>query len=179
MSGSPCAIASGQALKPQSYPMARLCRGEAFDDLVVEVSAKAHPERQWVHCVRGLPVVDREGRPDCLVLIATDATEAFEAEERFERMFNANPAPAVIVRIADLRYVRANAGFLEMSGWRSDDIVGRRLYDIDILQGAERKDLAKALPLRMAHRAADGSRTALARQRRQARRAGRPADRDQ
>ena len=134
---------NGQALKPQSYPMARLCRGEAFDDLVVEVSSRAHPDRQWVQCVRGLAVIDSEGRPDCLVVIATDATEAFEAEERFERMFNANPAPAVIVRVADLRYVRANAGFLEMSGWRSDEIVGRRLYDIDILQGAERKDLAK------------------------------------
>ena len=130
---------NGQALKPETYPMARLCRGDTFDEVVVEVSARAHPDRQWVHCVRGLALSDAEGRPDCLVLIATDATEAFEAEERFERMFNANPAPAVIVRVADLRYVRANAGFLEMSGWRADDIVGRRLYDIDILQSAERR----------------------------------------
>ncbi len=135
---------SGQTVEPDSYPIARLCRGETFDDVVVEVTARAHPDRLWVHCVRGLALKDIEGAEDCFVLIATDATEAFEAEERFERMFNANPAPAVIVRIADLRYVRANAGFLEMSGWRIDDLVGRRLYDVDILQGAERKDLAKA-----------------------------------
>ena len=133
----------GQAVKADAYPMARLCRGEAFDEVVVEVTAKAHPDRLWVHCARGLVLKDAEGRPDSLVLIATDATEAFEAEERFERMFNANPAPAVIVRVSDLRYVRVNAGFLEMSGWRSDDLVGRRLYDIDVLQGAERKNLAK------------------------------------
>jgi PAS domain S-box-containing protein len=135
---------NGQAVKPEAYPMDRLCRGEAFSDLVVEVSAKADGERQWVQCLRGLPLVDRQGAADCHVLIATDATEAFEAEERFERMFNANPAPAIIVRIADLRYVRANQGFLEMTGWRTQDIVGQRLYDIDILQGAERRDLAKS-----------------------------------
>ncbi len=135
---------NGEALKPESYPLDRLCRGETFTDLVVEVSARAKPERQWVQCVRGLTLADGEGRPDCLVVIASDATEAFEAEERFERMFNANPAPAVIVRIADLRYVRANQGFLELTGWRSQDIVGRRLYDIDVLQDAERRDVAKA-----------------------------------
>jgi PAS domain S-box-containing protein len=134
---------NGQALKTQAYPMDRLCRGEAFSDLVVEVSAKSNPEKQWVQCLRGQPLVDRGCAADCHVLIATDATEAFEAEERFERMFNANPAPAIIVRLADLRYVRANQGFLEMTGWRTQDIVGRRLYDVDILQGAERRELAK------------------------------------
>jgi PAS domain S-box-containing protein len=135
---------NGQAVKPQSYPMDRLSRGEAFTDLVVEVRARSSPERQWVQRLRGLPLVDKGGAADVHVLIATDATEAFEAEERFERMFNANPAPAIIVRIADLRYVRANQGFLEMTGWRTQDIVGQRLYDIDILQGAERRDLAKS-----------------------------------
>ncbi len=84
------------------------------------------------------------GRPGRFALIAADSTEAFEAQERFERMFNANPAPAVIVRIADLRYVRVNQGFMDLTGWRTDEVVGRRLYDVDILQGAERADLAKA-----------------------------------
>ena len=73
-----------------------------------------------------------------------DVTEAVEAEERFERMFNANPAPAVIVRVADLRYVRVNEGFLQLSGHKHDDLVGHSLYDLDILAGAEQRDLAKA-----------------------------------
>ena len=73
-----------------------------------------------------------------------DVTEAVEAEERFERMFNANPAPAVIIRVADLRYVRVNEGFLQLSGHKHDDLVGRSLYDLDILADAEQRDLAKA-----------------------------------
>ena len=74
----------------------------------------------------------------------TDMTETFEAEERFERMFSANPAPAVIVRVSDLRYLRANAGLLDMTGYRSKDVVGRTVYDLDILEGAEKREVAKA-----------------------------------
>ncbi len=135
---------NGHALTAESYPMARLCRGEAFTDVVVEVAQAADARKEWIHRARGFVLADGEGRPDCLVLVVTNATEAFEAEERFERMFNANPAPAVIVRNADLRYVRVNEGFLEMTGWRSEDIVGRGLYEFDILEGAEKKEIAKA-----------------------------------
>ena len=59
-------------------------------------------------------------------------------------MFNANPAPALIVRVSDLRYVRVNQGYLEMTGYNSDAIIGHTLYEVDILAGAERKELAKA-----------------------------------
>ncbi len=52
----------------------------------------------------------RAGRPDSLVLILNDETERFNAEERFERAFAANPAPAIIVRLSDMRYVKVNPG---------------------------------------------------------------------
>ncbi|WP_431268042.1 hypothetical protein [Dankookia sp. P2] len=47
-------------------------------------------------------------------MILSDETERYDAEERFERTFNANPAPAAILRLLDLRYVKVNAGFLEL-----------------------------------------------------------------
>jgi len=136
-------LRDGQPLPPAAYPMARLCRGEAFEDVVVDVRRKGQAEPDWVHRERGF-VLERNGEPDCLVLIIGDTTEAFEAEERFESMFNANPAPALIARLADLRYVRVNEGFLELSGWERDQIVGRSLYDFDILAQAAEKDKAKA-----------------------------------
>ena len=134
----------GKPLARRDYPAERLCRGEEFSDLVVHLADPSDPAVDWFHKVRGLELKDEKGRPDCYALVISDATEAFEAEERFERMFSANPAPAVIVRTADLRYVRVNEGFLEMTGWRREDIVGRSLYDFDILNGAERKEIAKA-----------------------------------
>jgi PAS domain S-box-containing protein len=136
-------LRDGQPLPPTAYPMARLCRGEAFEDVVVNVRRKRQAEPDWVHRTRSF-VLERNGEPDCLVLVICDATEAFEAEERFESMFSANPAPALIVRLADLRYVRVNEGFVELSGWERDQIVGRSLYDFDILDQASEKDNAKA-----------------------------------
>ena len=136
-------LRDGQPMPAAAYPMARLCRGEAFEDVIVEVRKTHQAEPDWVHRVRGF-VLDRNGAPDCLVLILCDATEAFEAEERFESMFNANPAPALIVRLADLRYVRVNEGFIELSGWSRDQIIGRTLYDLDILAQAAEKEKAKA-----------------------------------
>jgi PAS domain S-box-containing protein len=136
-------LRDGQPLPKAAYPMARLCRGDAFADVVLDVRKAGQAEPDWVHRARGF-VLDRNGEPDCLVLILCDVTEAFEAEERFESMFNANPAPALIVRLADLRYVRVNEGFLDLSGWERDRIVGRSIYEFDILAQAAERDKAKA-----------------------------------
>ncbi|MDO7841928.1 helix-turn-helix transcriptional regulator [Sphingomonas immobilis] len=137
-------LRNGQPMAASAYPLARLCRGETFEDVIVDVRKAHQREPDWVHRDRGL-VLNRDGKPDCLVLILCDATEAYEAEERFESMFNANPAPALIVRLADLRYVRVNEGFLDLSGWDRDQIIGRSLYEVDILGQAAEKDKAKAL----------------------------------
>ena len=128
-------------LPPGDYPMERLLAGEAFSEVVVEVT-RPDDERHWVHQIRTLVLTDPRGQPDCLVIIINDATERFSAEERFERAFNANPAPAIIARLSDMRYVRVNRGFLELTGLENDGLIGRSLHDFDVLRGAERRDLA-------------------------------------
>lgn len=102
------------------YPLERLIIGEAFDELVVEVASAGEPEARWTHRIRSLVLTDEAGMPDLLVLILRDETERYDAEERFERAFNANPAPALILRLSDLRHIRVNRGFLEMTGFRED-----------------------------------------------------------
>lgn len=125
-----------------TYPMERLIAGEAFDEVVVEVAPAGSKEPQWTHRIRSLVLVDEDGVPDCLVLILDDETNRYHAEERFERAFNANPAPALIVRLSDLRHVRVNRGFLEMTGYDEDEVVGRSIYEVDVLDGAARRELA-------------------------------------
>lgn len=138
-------LRGGTELQAANLPMSRLLRGETFEDLIVEVCRRGEPEPDWIHRERGL-VLDGDGdSPGCRALLICDATQAFEAEERFESMFNANPAPAMIARLADLRFVRVNEGFLELSGWDRDQIIGHTLYDIDILGSAAEKERAKAL----------------------------------
>ena len=123
------------------YPMERLLAGEAFSEVVVEVT-RPGDDRRWVHQIRTLVLTDPAGRPDCMVLIINDETERFNAEERFERAFSANPAPAIIARLADMRYVKVNQGFLELTGLQSEDLLGHSVHAFDVLHGAQHRELA-------------------------------------
>lgn len=124
------------------YPMFRLARGEQFDGVVVEVTPRKGEGEPRMHCLRGITLNDDQGDPLAHVLIIEDLTEQHAAEQRFERAFNANPAPALICRLSDLRYTRVNAGFLAMTGYRHQDVVGSTVYELDILADADGKSQA-------------------------------------
>ncbi|WP_298954606.1 PAS domain S-box protein [uncultured Methylobacterium sp.] len=128
------------------YPLERAATGEVFEDVYVDVTraGDASPAESWTHRIRSLVTAGPGGRPESHVLIVQDVTAQFEAEMRFERTFAANPAPAVICRLADLRYVRLNEGFSELTGFDADTVIGRTLYEVDVLAGAERRELAIA-----------------------------------
>ncbi|KAA0980216.1 helix-turn-helix transcriptional regulator [Pseudomonas sp. ANT_H12B] len=126
-----------------NYPINRVARGETFSDVLVELTPVDDKERTWVHSVRSMVLADSRGEPESLVLIMDDVTEWASAEQRFEKTFNANPAPAVICRLSDLRYIKVNPGFLEMTGYARDQVIGCSTYELDVLEGAENKDLAK------------------------------------
>ncbi len=129
-------------LQAGNYPIDRVIAGETFSDVIVEVIPAADPDRCWVHRVRSLVLTDARGEPDCLVLIIADITEWASAEQRFEKTFNANPAPAVICRLDDLRYIKVNQGFMEMTGYARDDVIGRSVYELDVFEGAEARKAA-------------------------------------
>jgi PAS domain S-box-containing protein len=127
---------------PNHYPMERVVSGERFHDVIVDVKRTDQPDVDFVHSLRSLVATDREGKPSCLALILKDVSEQFDAEKRFETTFNANPAPAVICRLSDLRHVKVNLGFLEMTGYTRDAVIGRSVYEVDVLAGARNRDLA-------------------------------------
>ncbi len=151
--------AAGQA------PGERLARGEAFGHLTVTVERPRDAPR-WTWRIHALALAHpgapaprdddpplRNGAPperlapecsapECLALVLRDLTEEVDAEERFEDTFAANPAPAVICRLSDLRYVKVNAGFLAMSGHARDAVLGRTTYELDVLEGAAHRDAA-------------------------------------
>jgi PAS domain S-box-containing protein len=133
---------NNHSLALEHYPVSRVAAGEPFSDVVVQVTPAGDEDRTRVHRVRSMVLEDRAGEPDLKVLIITDATELANAEERFERTFAANPAPAVICRLSDLRYIKVNQGFLEMTGYSREQVIGRSVYELDVLENAERKELA-------------------------------------
>ena len=130
-----------QTLRPSEYPIQSLLRGETIDKALFEVIRRSDGKR-WFHEIRTMALNDPAGEPDCLVLILNDETERFNAEERFERAFAANPAPAIIARLSDMRYVKVNHGFLELTGYHRGALIGHSMHEIDVLRGAERRELA-------------------------------------
>jgi PAS domain S-box-containing protein len=136
-------LRNGHRLAAREYPVMRVLAGENVSDLIVEVAASGASEPRWTHHVRDVLLTGDDDDPDCLALVIQDVSEQFEAEERFEAMFQANPAPALILRLADQRYTRVNQGFLEMTGYARTAVVGRSLYELDIFNGAQRLQLAK------------------------------------
>lgn len=129
------------ALTTAQYPIKRALAAGPFEDVVVEVVPTAAPDTRWVHQISALILTDSDDEPDGVALLIEDVTERITAEERFERSFNANPAPALICRLADLRYLRVNQGFLDMTGYTREAIVEHTVYEIDVFaQSPERDD---------------------------------------
>jgi PAS domain S-box-containing protein len=128
-------------VKPEEYPMERVLAGEVFDEVIVEVERRDDPDQKWTHRIRSM-VVGEKDHPDLLVLVIADVSAQFEAQERFERTFAANPAPALILRLADQQFIKSNVGFLEMTGYEREQIVGRFLKDLDVFRQADRRELA-------------------------------------
>ncbi|OVZ55087.1 helix-turn-helix transcriptional regulator [Pigmentiphaga sp. NML080357] len=133
---------NNHVLTPEQYPIMRVLAGECFSDVVVEVTKPRDESFRRMHQVRGLILTNASDEAESLALVIQDVTERFGAEERFERTFNTNPAPAIICRLSDLRYVKVNQGFLEMTGFAREEVIGRSAYELDVLNEAAKREEA-------------------------------------
>ena len=127
--------ASHCPLKRRDYPLFRVLAGESIPDMVVGVAPAGEDEARWVHQVRDVVMDVDGGEADYLALVLSDVSKRYDAEARFSAMFRANPAPAIIVRQRDLRIVQTNHGFLALTGFQPDQLVGRSLFGLDLLGG--------------------------------------------
>ena len=124
-------------LEEGQYPIERLVKGETVDEVTVEISPAADLDLVWVHTVRSLIIADAGARADVLALVIRDETPLFEAEERFERAFNANPAPGLIRRLDDLRFIRVNQGFVEMTTYAKEDVIGKTIDEMGLFANCD------------------------------------------
>ena len=125
----------GRLLKRREYPLFRLLAGDSFPDETIQVGRASEDEVRWVHRVRDVVMDEDGGEPDYLALVIGDVSAEFDAEVRFRAMFNANPAPALVIRLSDLRIVDANPGFLQLTDYPLDQLSGRGLFELDLLTG--------------------------------------------
>ena len=72
--------------------------------------------------------------------------EVREARDNLERMFDANPEGLSIIRLADRLFVRINAGFSALTGFSSQDVLGKTAQDIQLWKYApDREKMVRAL----------------------------------
>ena len=122
----------GVALPAGSYPLDQLMRAQRLTGLRAKVF---FGDQERVFSYRG------EGEGDsAAVLFIQDITAKHDAQRRFETAFSANPAPALISRLSDLRYVKVDRSFLEMTGFKREEVIGRTAYEFDVFAGAQERD---------------------------------------
>jgi PAS domain S-box-containing protein len=129
-------------MKDAGLSVDRALAGEKSEPAILEVRLSGEPDETRVHAMRFQVINKDSGEPDFIVLLVEDETARYDAEDRFESAFNANPAPAMICRVADQRYVRVNRGFLDMTGFSRDDIIGRTAEEFDVLAESRGRDSA-------------------------------------
>lgn len=131
---------NGHKVAARRYPVERLKQGESFEDVCVHLTSQDEPDLHKMLNIQGICTPNEDGVAGILIL--RDETEKFEAQERFERAFDVNPAPAIICRLTDLRYIKVNTGFVQMMGHSPQALLGRSVYEIDILREASDRDQA-------------------------------------
>lgn len=87
-----------------------------------------------------------DGRP-CLFGIGKDVSEELEARERFEKLFQGNPALMALSSMEGGAFLEVNKAFLAALGFRRDEVIGKTATQLGIFvdeQGQQRvKDLLK------------------------------------
>jgi len=68
-------------------------------------------------------------------------TALFLSEEIFSKAFQCNPDPITITTLGEGRYVEVNNSFLEISGYKRQEVIGRTAFDLDIWVNFQERDL--------------------------------------
>ncbi len=129
-------------LKPMQYPIDRLLAHEEFSGLIVDVRMPDDEGFRAAHRLHGIALKDANGNMESWALVMQDITEDTLAHERFEKAFNVNPAPALICSLSDLRYLKVNGGFLSMTGYQAAQVLGRSVYELDVLENSSHREHA-------------------------------------
>ena len=152
----------GVRVADEDQPVVRALRGERYRDVELLVRRFGDDDpRVYVYSGNYL-----DGDPPLSVLTVRDETDRWRSERRYRVAFEADPAPSVIARLADMSIVQANHGMAELTGLAEDALTARALTDLqplhrytDMLTIATKRLLAGdgTHKVKMSLRAADGT----------------------
>ncbi|TVR88388.1 MAG: sensor domain-containing diguanylate cyclase [Trueperaceae bacterium] len=117
----------GVRVADENRPVVRALRGERYRDVELLVRRFGDDDPR-VYVYSGTLL---EGDPPLSVLTVRDETDRWRSERRYRVAFEADPAPSVIARLADMHIVQANHGMAELTGLTTDDLTTRSLTDLE------------------------------------------------
>jgi PAS domain S-box-containing protein len=92
------------------------------------------------------PLLDDTGTTVGVRGVTLDITEQHAAEEarrhseeKFATAFRANPQPMSITTVAEGRYVDVNESFVEMSGYKREEVIGHTSLELNIWETSEHR----------------------------------------
>ena len=92
------------------------------------------------------PLTDDRGHVTAAIEMVDDITDRQRAEEMFFKAFRMNPLPVSLSRTEDAYYLDINEAFLELFGFRREEVVGHNAFDLNIwVDRADRMRLVEAL----------------------------------
>ncbi len=65
------------------------------------------------------------------------ARKLADSEDRFARVFRANPQPVLLTTLEDCRYIEVNDSFLEMSGFQRDEVINHSSMELNMWPSPE------------------------------------------
>jgi len=87
------------------------------------------------------------GRAQRMIGVNIDITDQHRAldelrdsEERFAKAFRANPQPMSLTSLASGKYLDVNESFLQMSGYRRDEVIGKTSLELNIWGSPEARE---------------------------------------
>lgn len=119
----------------------------------------AGQEQAWIAEVedlvfdtRAIPLRDEHGQVTGLIGVATDITEQKqveqalrESEEKFAKAFRASPDAITISRLRDGCYLEVNDGFERLTGYQSEEVLGKTSTELQFWRAEDRKRMAEPL----------------------------------
>ncbi|HPF70361.1 MAG TPA: PAS domain-containing protein [Candidatus Krumholzibacteria bacterium] len=81
----------------------------------------------------------------CIFGLCKDLTAEQEALQKFDRLFRLNPALMALSDMEDRRFTEVNDAFLQVLGYRRNEVVGKTVRDLDLFPDQDEQDRAAAL----------------------------------
>jgi PAS domain S-box-containing protein len=77
---------------------------------------------------------------DCIFGFCKDLSAEQEANQRFEHLFNSNPASMAVSDFSDRKFVEVNDAFLKTLGYSKNEIIGKKSEDLGLFVDPKRHD---------------------------------------